>query len=479
MKFFKNPLVYFLIFVLLTATSCSMCRTKEPDAVVDRTERQVVVYGMDDDEDTFAKLLNGFEKVSQFTDVVYKKFDNFEEYEKLILDELAEGQGPDIFMMPNSWFVKNRKKLSPMPESKGTVDQFKSIFVDVAAKDLVITDDSGIEQVYGMPLYVDTLALYYNKDQFEDRIPETGKPSMTWDGIKSDVVSLMKPDENGFKVSGIAMGNTDGVTYSSDILYGLMIQGGVSFYDPLMSKALFAESNSYAAQDALSLYLSFSDPTQLHYSWDKDVASEYLMGDVSAFVTGEASMMFGYASTYDFILSQRTIAKAKGSSVIDEGAIKVAPFPQLVAPTDSTKKRDAYARYYAYGVARTSKHPDIAWDLLTYLTSPDVEAVYFDATHKPTSRRDMIDAEKLHPMYGTFVEQLGYAESFPVIDYLGFDKTMRTVIDEAGATKKVKQALDAAQAKVNDVLPMKGYRVPLNEEYYKDKTPVVTPAPTL
>lgn len=464
MKFFKNPLVYLVFFVLLTVTSCSMCRTKDPEPLVDRTEKQIVIYGMEDDEDTIAKVVEGYAKKNPYAHVVYKKYDDFAEYEKLILDELAEGSGPDIFMMPNSWFVKNKKKLMPMPANLGTVDQFKNIFVDVAAKDLVITDDKGVEQVYGMPLYVDTLALYYNKDQFEDRIPERGKPSLTWEGIKNDVISLMKPDENRFKVSGIAMGTTQGITFAPDILYGLMIQSGVTFYDPQMKKALFAESNSYAAQGAVELYTSFADPAQRYFSWDGDTASKYLMGDVSAFVSGEVSMMFGYATTYNTILSQRTIAKSKGVNVISSDAIKVAPFPQINDPSDTTKKRDAFARYYAFGVSRNSKYSDIAWDLLTYMTSPEVEAIYFDQTHKPTSRRDLINKERLNPTYGTFVDQLGYAESFPVIDYLGFDEMIKKVIDTANSNGKIKQALDEAQSLVNQRLPVNGYVVPLSEE---------------
>ena len=424
---------------------------------------------MVDDEDTFSKVMVDYLGDHPYTQITYKRFSDFDEYEKLILNELAEGEGPDIFAMPNSWFVKNRKKLVPMPESEGTSDDFKTIFVDVATQDLVMTDDNGIERAYGIPLYVDTLALYYNKDHFEDRLPGVGKPSPTWSGIKGNVISLMKEGEDEIAVSGIAMGNVEGLLRPVDVLYALMIQHGVVFYDGLMKEAIFADSNEYAASDALEFYSSFADPRQRHYGWDDDIAADYLMGDVTAFVSGKVSMMFGFANDYDLILSQRKIAKTKGVDVVEEAVIKVAPFPQIYDPKDSTKKRDTLAVYDAFAVARTSEYSEEAWRILGYLADKDTQANYFELTNKPSGLRSLIAQQKLHPTYGVFAEQTGYAESFPVLDVSLFYDWFSQAIELTNDGEQPRTGLKQVQDKVQEMLPDAGLRVPINIEYYEKK----------
>ncbi|MBT3865177.1 extracellular solute-binding protein [Candidatus Peregrinibacteria bacterium] len=467
MKSFLKFLIPMIIIAWI-GTSLVMCRTKEGPPPVDKTERNVVIYNMDDDEDTFKKVLRGYLDKHPYVDVTYKKFDDFADYEKLILDELAEGEGPDIFAMPNSWFVKNKGKVSPMPDSMGSPDDFRSIYVGVVANDLLTQNTDGIEKVYGVPMFVDSLALYYNQDHFEDRLPGKGKPSGTWDGIKGNVISLMKTAEGEVEVAGVAMGTVGNVSYPADILYNLMIQHGVVFYDDIMKEALFSESNDYAAVDAMNLYVSFADPSQRHFSWDEDLALDYFAGDVTAFLKGEVSMIFGYSSMYDYIMSQRKIASSKGLSVIDADVVKTAPMPQLLDPTDSTEKRDVYGRYYAFGVSRNSEHSDVAWDILTYLGSPEAMNVYFEETNRPTSRRDMLAKQRLHPIFGVFVDQAGFAESFAVVDYLKFDEMIAQAISYVleGATPR--DALKNVQEKVQVEIPKNGYVTPLDEEYYEE-----------
>ena len=436
-----------------------MCRTKEPPIAVDTTEKTLVVYGFDN-RDVFQSITDKYIVKNPYVRISYKQFSSFEDYEKLILDKLAEGVGPDIFAMPNSWFVKNKNKLSPMPEKLGTTDVFKSLFVDVASNDLIITDNTGTERVYGVPLYVDTLALYYNKDHFEDRLPGTGKPSATWDGIKNDVfmLSKSKPDSLEFDVAGIAMGLSSNVTYATDILYGLLMENGASFYDSLMSKSIL--SNAFAALD---IYTSFASPAQKNYSWNEHMGDQYDLKDISAFASSEVSMIFGYSDTYDKIVSERVRLKGDGKSMIPLSSIKVAPFPQVEDPASSTSKRYTYASYDAYTVSRNSKNSDAAWDFLTFLATPEVQKSYFANTHRPTSLRSLISSQKMDASYGVFVDQVGYAESFPVLDVMKFEKYFLMAIDEVNAGKSARNVLTGIESLINLQLPVTGYRVPVKK----------------
>jgi ABC-type glycerol-3-phosphate transport system substrate-binding protein len=459
-----------LVSILLFSTSCSLLRKKELPPPVDNTEKSLVIYNMYDAEDVFEPMIQEYFKENPYVRIEYYRFDDFEEYEKRILNELAEGEGPDIFAMPNSWFIKNRKKLSAMPASEGNPTAFRTIFVEAAANDLITPDNDGVEQVYGLPLYVDTLGIYYNKDHFEDSIPTRGKPSSTWDGIKNDVYLLTKESNssNSFEVSGIALGVTENVSNALDVLFAMMIQYGDVFYDETMSKATFSSYTSGGSRpstDAVTLFTSFADSSQKYYSWNEDQAANYDKGDISAFVAGEVSMIFGYASTYAEILSERGNLRTDKVDVIDIDAIASAPMPQIEDPTVSTEKRDTYAEYFAFGVSRNTEYPDTAWKFLTFLSTPNNATTYFDATHRPTSLRSLIPDQSNDPLYGTFAKQVGYAETFPVVDYLLFREMMDAAISSINSGTPIGSALNAVEDRVSDSLPKGGVIVPIDPDY--------------
>jgi len=109
-------------------------------------------------------------------------------------------------------------------------------------------------------------------------------------------------------------------------------------------------------------------------------------------------------------------------------------------------------------VSRNSEHPDAAWDFLIFLTSKKSLQFYFEKTHKPTSRRDMISEQSKDPNYGTFAQQIGYAESFPIVDYNGYKKIFSDVLMSAyQGGSGIKGTLSDAQDQIDEMLPKDGY----------------------
>ncbi|MEK7126633.1 MAG: extracellular solute-binding protein, partial [Patescibacteria group bacterium] len=333
----------------------------------------------------------------------------------------------------------------------------------------------GLEQVYALPMTVDTLALYYNKAHYEDRIPTRGKPAKTWEGIKEDVALLTKTDNSfeRFEVAGIAMGRGDNISRAVDTLYLLFLQFGAQFYNDNFSEASFAAQQGgiaeYPGMEALKLYSSFADLNEKHYSWNEfivdDDSSEK---ELDAFAKGKVSMIVGFSYTYDEILKQINALKEKGIDTIDENDIKIAYMPQLYDPDVSTEKRVTYASYFAETVSRNSQHPEVAWDFLIELTKKENLEYYFDKLHKPTSRRDMIETQKQHPIYGVFASQIGFAESFPILDYYLYKDLFITVISNANLNGAIQGDLLEAQNIITEMLPDEGLVVPKVEK--KDET---------
>lgn len=457
-----------IAFIGLITFSAGCFRTKEYKPTQGTAIVELTYYKLFDDSDIMEPLIQEYRALFPNVRINYRQFTDTEEYYDLILNELAEGEGPDIFSVPNTWFVKNYKKVYPAPSNMLPHQIFEDTFVSVTMDDLVKQHpDTGEVLVYGIPMTVDTLALYYNKDHFDDAIPAQGKPSVTWDGIKEDVFKLTKKDNSfeRFEVSGMAMGFSDNVSRAVDILYLLMIQDGGDIYDQNYVKAIFAQQQGVDSDgstikpgtNAMELYTSFADPSNKNYSWNSYLSdANSAEKEIRTFARGKVSMIIGYSYMYDQIVNEISELQTKGLSTIDPDVIRIAMIPQKKDPAQSTEKRIAYAHYFVETVARTSENPTWAWDFLMFTTSKGSLQHYNEKTHKPTSRRDMIEEQKVDPVYGVFAEQIGIAESFPIYDDKVYENIFLKAIESVLATKSSADAMKIAQDEINAMLPSEG-----------------------
>jgi ABC-type glycerol-3-phosphate transport system substrate-binding protein len=470
MKISKQTILGLILILLISTITFSACRKPAKDNT-SYEGVELTYYKMFDDKEIFEPIIAEFESNHPGLKIHYRKFSDFKDYQNTILNEMAEGRGPDIFSMQNTWFQSNHKKLNPMPKSMvpeetSPEEVFASMFVDVAYKDLVREDDENIKQVYGLPMTVDTLALYYNRSHFEDRIPAKGRPSTTWEGIKEDVFLLNKidPDFGNLEVGGIAMGLSENISRAIDILFLLFLQNNLEFYNENLSQAIFARNQggttSYPGPEALDLFMSFSDESQRHYSWNNfltDINSGE--NELDAFARGRVSMLIGYSFTHDDIVNKINVLRSRGATTINPSDIRIATIPQMFNPEVSTQKRVTYANYFAETVSRNSEHPDLAWKFLVELTSKNNLEYYFEKTKKPTSRRDMIEEQQRDPIYGIFASQIGFAESFPIINYYEYKDIFENVITETAKIRTTARAnLSNAQDLITKMLPEAGIK---------------------
>lgn len=452
-----------LVFGLLSG-----CVKKDQPVTQKGAKVELVFYSLFDDEDVYVPLIQQYAAKHPNVTIKYRKFTDPVEYMNLIINELAEGRGPDIFSAPNYWFLRNSKKLTPLATKTFSTQQFEQTFVSVAKDDLVLQDPTdGQSKVFGIPLSVDTLALYYNKGAFDDKIPAQGRPAATWEGLKDDVFKLSKTDNSfeRFEVAGIAMGRADNIARAADIFYLLMLQYNINFYNDNFSRTQFANQQITTsggflinpASEALKLYTSFGLPSNKNYSWNQYLASpDSSTKELDTFARGKVAMIFGYSYLYEQIKADIADLKGKGVVTVDPQTIRVSAVPQVNNPATSTEKRVAYANYYAQTVARTSEHPAEAWDFLMFMSTKDNLAYYNSKTHRPTSRRDMIEDQKKDPIYGVFAEQIGYAESIQVYDFDRYKDIFVQAIESVLATTSPSDAIRNAAAAIDALLPSGG-----------------------
>jgi len=403
-----------LIFIITSGLGCKFQSKKLKEALQPVT---LTYWRVWDDSSSFDGLISAYHALHPNITIQYKKL-RYEEYENKLLNALAEDRGPDIFSVHNTWLGKYQNKLLPLPATitipyqyqKGSIKKetvvelkttkslsllnLKNKYIDAVYSDVVRKDSQGKEQIYALPLSVDTLALFYNRELFN--AAGIAQPPQTWDEFQEDVKKITKIDEqDNILQSAVGMGTSSNVARSSDILSILMMQNGTKMESN--GRATFHKVPSgqkerfYPGEDALIFYTDFANPSKLVYTWNKDMPNS-----LDAFVQGRTAMFFGYAYNIPDI-------KAFAPK-LDLG---IAKLPQIEGNPEIN-----FANYWVEGVSKKTKHPNEAWDFIQFITNEKNVVKYLDKANKPTALRSLIGSQKENPELNVFANQLLTAKSW-------------------------------------------------------------------
>lgn len=363
-----------------------------------------------EDSEHMQALFEAYRQKNPNVQIVYSK-KNIENYEKDLLNALAAGTGPDIFSIHNSWLPEYQDKITPAPEKVFNLKAYKDAFVDVAVDDFTVDG-----KIYGVPLAVDSLALYYNKDLLGTS--GIAVPARTWKELADHTRQLSKADSKGyFTRNAVPLGLARNINRAVDIYYLFMLQLG---FGPQSLKDSFGASLSQQAQkngqsfqparDALDYYTSFADPKSANYSWNSK--SDY---SIDAFVNGRSAYLYSYAYTRD------TIGRKAPNLRYD-----VAPVPQFSLEESSL----TFANYWGEVVSKQSKNSAAAWDFLKFISSKDALDKYYAGNKQPSSRKDLIELQIQDPEIGVFAAGNLNARSLYRPSQEKFDSIVGQMIDD-------------------------------------------------
>jgi multiple sugar transport system substrate-binding protein len=478
---------FVLIISMMVLSGCG-CATNTKTGYEVRLE----VWGLFDDSDVMAKTISEYQKRNpRVKEIVYKKL-TINTYENDLMDALATGNGPDIFLIHNTWLPKHADKLAAAPVDSLsstqapvlTPKQVQDQFADVVSSDFVSDG-----KVYALPLSVDSLALYYNKDLLNQAgivIPPT-----TWIGFDDAVKKITHVDSLGnINQSGAAMGmssdtspGTGKINRATDILTLLMMQSGANMISPQTKQAAFADftSATYGSEvspgeSALAYYTKFSNPAKAEYSWNS-----LQHNSVDSFAEGKTAMMLNYSWLIPKI--------AERAPKLSLGIAKV---PQNKDASGAGLDID-FANYWAYAVSKNKvQNQELvaaaqqnkrayatddqriaeSWKFIRFLTMPQsfsadlpvaavgAESVNFDPAAeyvknqaKPAARRDLIEKQKSDILLSPFAQGNLIAKSWAQPDNLAVEKIFDEMIDNVALKNNpLHDALDQAQNAINVLL---------------------------
>jgi multiple sugar transport system substrate-binding protein len=321
-------------------------------------QAKLVYWGLFEDAPIVAPIIADFEKEHPNITIEYVKQD-IEQYRDRLITRSNNGNGPDIFRFHNTWVPELSDLLLPLPSSVISKEDFSKNYYPVVKTDLIKNG-----AIYGVPLQIDTLNLYINRNLFE----AAGlKAPTSWIEFGNYARQLTVKDENNnIKTAGAAMGTYSNITHAPNIISMLFVQNGVNLND--------LSSNAPAVSDALSFYSSFALPSG--NVWD-DTLDE----SIKAFASGTLAMYFGYSGDFFTI-------KATNPNL----SFDIYPVPNLPG------QNATIASYWVEGISSKTKYQKEAILFMQYFARKETAQKLFTEESKtrnfgePYARVDLAES---------------------------------------------------------------------------------------
>lgn len=288
-----------------------------------------------------------------------------------LINAIAEGNGPDLVLIPHDLLVTQAAKLTPISYEDLSVREFRDAFVEGAE---VFLFPSG---VYGIPLAVDPLLMYWNRDIFASA--RLAYPPRTWEEMVLTTVPAVtvRRDNNDIARSALAFGEYANVQNAKAVLLMLMLQAGSQLVEITNNNFLVRLNTgsgtevSTPADSAVRFFTQFANPATVTYSWNRGMPR-----DRDAFLAEDLALYFGFGSEFG--------ALKDGNANLN---FDVAPVPQ----GDDVSDQKGYGTMYAFSIPKASKNPQGAYEVAMRLTLGDANDALVRRLGLAPARRDLIE----------------------------------------------------------------------------------------
>lgn len=290
-------------------------------------------------------------------------------YDNDLLNAMAAGTGPDLFMVSQDDVSSFADKITTIPYGSYSQAEFTGSFIDEGQ--LFLTDNGAL----ALPFSIDPLVMYYNRDMFA----AAGLPQAPqyWNDFLTIAPKITSLDANSnVQNSAVALGVWTNIDHAKDILATLFMQAG----DPIIQRgsdgslvAVFGQTPPEApanpAESALRFYTEFADPSKTTYSWNASLPEAS-----TAFTSGNLAVYFGFASEYQTLAARNPNLH-----------FSVALLPQL----QGNSSQLTFGELTGVAISRTAPNPSGALVVDEKLTGQQAISLLAQANGLPPVRRDV------------------------------------------------------------------------------------------
>ncbi|MDP3975982.1 MAG: ABC transporter substrate-binding protein [bacterium] len=309
--------------------------------------QELNLWGVYDLPEAYEASISAFSKLYPQITVHYKQFPHWEEYYRVLESELKKGAGPDIFVFDES--KKDQFWPFLMPGHRRHAQGFAPFVEQELVQDNLL---------FGLPLWVDSLLIYYNSQYYPQ-------------GIPGDWHALGKLTQE-VGIPGMAMGELEQLRSGWDILRALLLQKSVILQGQAPG-SLF---------DTVDFFIRFAYPIDPFFNWSGQIAAAYPDKEVDIFLRGRVAAIAGFSSLHDYLqLRSRQLRELGVQRSIAPEQIGLAQFPQL-----RVDQPQYLGKYAALGVSLHSQTPNAAWEFIRFLTSENQIGFYEQLTRRTSGR---------------------------------------------------------------------------------------------
>src|SRR3990167_3196915 len=290
-------------------------------------------------------------------------------YESTLLNAMASGAAPDIFLVSQEQLGAFGDKILTIPYGTVSQSQFVSSYVDEGQ--LFLTPQGAV----ALPFAIDPLVMYWNRDLFGTA--GLAQAPLYWNDFLTLAPKMYSANSSqNITRSAVAMGAWSNIAHAKEILSTLFMQAG----EPVTARnaagvltAVFGQTPQSAgnnpAESALRFYTEFGNPSKTTYSWNRSLPQS-----ADAFAGGTLAVYFGFASEYNAIAQQNPNLR-----------FGVAMMPQL----QGGGAQLTYGRLTGLAIPRSARNIQGAAVVAQKLAGVTAAGIMAAQTGMPSARRDI------------------------------------------------------------------------------------------
>jgi len=397
----------------------------------DGTPVPIVVWGAEPYEKINGLFTDITEQNKSFFTLEYVQ-KNSATYENELVDALASGKGPNIWLLNQDFILKDKAKIVQIPFASFPERSFKDTFIQEG--ELFLSSNG----IIALPFIIDPMVLYWNRDLFANA--GISKAPKTWDEFVNFAEKLTIRDKSGnISQAGAALGDFKNIDYAEDIISFLIMQTGNAIVDPITLRSVLGESSSNFAvnpvESAIRFFTEFSDPNKTTYSWNRSLPTSK-----NAFIANILAMYFGYAGEY------KEIAEKNSHLNFD-----VAEVPQV----KGGKIHATYGKIQGLAISKSSANTDRAMMAAVALIRKDSIAKLATEMFLPPVRRDLLAEIPQDPASAIFYKSAIQSRGWLKPDPSEVTNIFRSMVEDViTGKKKIYDAVRGVHEKLDKLLEL-------------------------
>ncbi len=357
---------------------------------------------------------------------------NPDTYELDLVNAIAAGVGPDVFIMTHEAILRNKDKIFEIPYANLPRRDYENRYV--RSSNLFLTDTG----ILALPLAIDPMVMYYNKNLMDSafilNVPEI------WDDVISYTSQTTVSDVSGqISISGGALGTYRNIKDAKGLISILMLQNGNqivgidSTSGKYQSTLALSQDLTRRTQEALQFYTSFANVDNSNYSWNEAMP---LSKDM--FIAGDLGLYFGRSS-------ELTDIRRKNPNL----NFQVAFLPQL----KDSKNKQTFGYLTAMAVSKQSNNPAAAVQVAGVLASSAVVEPLSERINMVPARKELLGntPEELYlsVFYNSAIIADAWIDPAPTRTSDVFENMIRSI--NSGALS-ISESITRSHASLNTIL---------------------------